>query len=70
MTGAGGPRLRRALWTAFGSALAIVWVVLPLFDGVGRLLLAPTIYTVAARVLVIALWAVLVAAAWSYEPPA
>lgn len=62
-------RLRRVSWTALGSAFGIVVLVLPLFDGVGRLLLAPAIYTVAARVFAAALWLVLVAAAWTYEPP-
>ena len=62
-------RLRRTLLTAGGAALGMLVLVLPLLEAVGGLLLAPPLYRRAAYLFAAALWAVLVAAAWSYRPP-
>lgn len=55
------------------TAAVLLFIVLPMLDAMGRMLLMPPSYFPSARGLVIALWLLGVAATWAYrapEPPA
>lgn len=64
----GGKLLRTAL-VALLSAVVLLFVVLPMLDAMGRMLLMPPSYFPAARGLVVALWLLGVAATWAYRAP-
>lgn len=63
-------RVVRTLAVAVAAGLVLAFVVLPGLDALGRTLLMPPSYRPAARALLAAFWAVGVAAAWAYRPPA
>lgn len=62
-------RIRRTLFTALAAGLGVRVLLLPLLEGVGRILVAPPIYQRVALVFAALLWLTLVAAAWAYRPP-
>lgn len=64
-----GRKLGRTMVVAVVSAAALLFLVLPMLDAMGRMLLMPPSYFPSARGLVVALWLLGVAATWAYRPP-
>lgn len=64
-----GRKLARTALVALLSAAVLLWIVLPMLDAMGRMLLMPPSYFPTARGLVVALWLLGVAATWAYRAP-